>query len=79
MATIDENVPPLASWAPKNDGGSAFPSVSLRDYFASKAMSGEGIFRTNVGDDVLRKHAELYYRMADAMLKARTTPATPEG
>ena len=65
-------------------GGPAFPSqnwpssngMSLRDYFAAKAMQGF------VMDDVLCKEAatepewyeniaEASYKMADAMLKAR--------
>lgn len=71
----------------KNTGGPAFPchpgienpiydGMSLRDYFAAKAMQGF------VMDDVLCKEAatepewyeniaEASYKMADAMLKAR--------
>lgn len=68
----------------KNDGGPAFPTpmqhedwredypgLSLRDYFAGKAI--EGVFANGVesaedGKAYIAMHA---YRMADAMLKAR--------
>ena len=62
-------------------GGPAFPSVfdhdrgmSLRDYFASKAM--EGIYASNTEHDHEDAHifdavAEAAYKQADAMLKAR--------
>lgn len=64
-----------------NDGGPAFPEgnfehktsgMTLRDYFAAKAMQGiitdpkEGLPFTN---DQL---AQWSYQVADAMLKART-------
>ena len=71
----------------KNNGGSAFPSdaispihegMSLRYYFAAKAMQGlisacdsEGVW-TGAGDLNLNKTmAETAYAVADAMLKAR--------
>ena len=65
-----------------NDGGPAFPvpglhddpefnGMSLRDYFAAKAM--QGAFSSPIASSVSEKiyiatHA---YAMADAMLKAR--------
>lgn len=73
-------------------GGAAFPAsghpdmqfvaqegMSLRDYFAAKAMQGDwaaqdersGYFDENSGEATFSKSAEMYYRMADAMLKAR--------
>jgi hypothetical protein len=73
----------------KNTGGSAFPFVdydshgdimdihsgmTLRDYFAAKAMqgliaaSGDAEGTVNYGDAAVAKCA---YSMADAMLKAR--------
>ncbi|MEX6370729.1 hypothetical protein AB6F62_22365 [Providencia huaxiensis] len=73
-------------------GGEAFPAsghpgmqfvvqegMSLRDYFAAKAMQGDlasqsedlGYFPNDVSDECLVNRAEFYYRMADAMLKAR--------
>ena len=73
-------------------GGAAFPAsghpvmqfvaqegMSLRDYFAAKAMQGDfaaqqeenGFFSHECTDEHLEKFAAFYYRMADAMLKAR--------
>ncbi|AFH95158.1 hypothetical protein [Providencia stuartii] len=73
-------------------GGAAFPAsghpdmqfvaqegMSLRDYFAAKAMQGDwasqgedcGYYPPLCSDELLLSAAELYYRMADAMLKAR--------
>ncbi|WP_241610258.1 hypothetical protein [Rosenbergiella epipactidis] len=53
--------------------------MSLRDYFAAKAMQGDwaaqddrqGYFDNDVSDDVLVGRARVHYRMADAMIKAR--------
>lgn len=53
--------------------------MNLRDYFAAKAMQGDwaaqdersGYFDENSGEATFSKSAEMYYRMADAMLKAR--------
>ncbi|MDD2707533.1 MAG: hypothetical protein PHV34_05940 [Verrucomicrobiae bacterium] len=51
--------------------------MTLRDYFASKAMQGDlannengALSLTTTGEQYLNL-ARLYYRMADAMLKAR--------
>lgn len=75
-------------------GGAAFPAsghpnmqfvaqegMSLRDYFAAKAMQGDfaaqradvegSIFYIDEEDCDLYDRAAFYYRMADAMLKAR--------
>lgn len=71
-------------------GGSAFPvpatelhgtdaGMTLRDYFAAKAMHGDWARDSNAviefaedgSHDPYGKAAEVYYRMADAMLKAR--------
>ena len=62
-----------------NTGGPAFPTehtdtsglydgMTLRDYFAAKAM--QGILYEGLEPVETAKHA---YTMADAMLKARTT------
>lgn len=61
--------------------GSSIESMgmSLRDYFAAKAMQGDwscqsgdsGYFIDCVNDDAINEAGELYYRMADAMLRAR--------
>jgi len=62
------------------DGGGAFPvahsyliqpGMSLRDYFAAKAM--QGLFSCGKAHDEHTAHvtAKASYLMADAMLKAR--------
>ena len=62
-----------------NTGGPAFPIVvgdqmtqgmSLRDYFAAKAMQGL-IVDPDRADQSREECARLSYAMADAMLKAR--------
>jgi len=46
--------------------------LSLRDWFAGKAMQGDWASQDITGnDEALLEHAKIYYRMADAMLKAR--------
>lgn len=51
--------------------------ATLRDYFAAKAMQGDWASQSedhnlaSYTDDALDKQAKLYYRMADAMLRAR--------
>ncbi|EMA3643503.1 hypothetical protein U2T78_004319 [Providencia stuartii] len=72
-------------------GGAAFPAsghpdmqfvaqegMSLRDYFAAKAMQGDFAAQSDefgnyyeFTDEQLDNIAKFYYRMADAMLKAR--------
>ncbi|WP_275074977.1 hypothetical protein [Providencia rettgeri] len=73
-------------------GGAAFPAsghpdmqfvaqegMTLRDYFAAKAMQGDwatermdsGYWSQDDIDAIFKDKAETYYRMADAMLKAR--------
>jgi hypothetical protein len=65
-----------------NTGGPAFPTtvytnddfkgMTLRDYFAGKAMQAQVGNPLKLGDDEShRLIAERAYRMADAMLKAR--------
>ena len=65
-----------------NDGGPAFPStitddslhvggMSLRDYFAAKAM--QGLLSMDLKPDVENEElAEAAYAIADAMIKERT-------
>ncbi|HBO23558.1 MAG TPA: hypothetical protein DD649_11800 [Providencia sp.] len=53
--------------------------MNLRDYLAAKCMQGDwaaqqeenGFFSHECTDEHLEKFAAFYYRMADAMLKAR--------
>jgi len=68
-----------------DNGGSAFPwcgdlnesptinlGMTLRDYFAAKAMQMQNVNAYNLGDDEAHYEiAERAYRIADAMLKAR--------
>lgn len=67
----------------RNDGGPAFPcglqsghlqpmheGLSLRDYFAAKAMQGL-IVDPERADQSREECARLSYKMADAMLRAR--------
>jgi hypothetical protein len=66
-----------------NDGGPAFPTpryergdmyslgMSLRDYFAAKAMQG---FLSRPGSVDPKQDAALAYMLADAMLAAREAP-----
>ena len=63
-----------------NDGGPVFPSeigttskgMTLRDYFAAKAMEVDYTLAKNFTDPDWRYNIALdAYRMADAMLKAR--------
>ena len=61
--------------------GSSIESMgmSLRDYFAAKAMQGDlaaqdgntGYYGNSTPVKFLMDRAEFYYRMADAMLRAR--------
>ena len=66
----------------KETGGPAFPTgtgvtpynpgMTLRDYFAAKAMQGAISGIASRADEFLYAEcAELSYEMADAMLKAR--------
>ena len=66
---------PASEWSGADSG------MDLRDYFATKAMAGDwaaqdsediGAFPCDVDEEILIKRAQLYYRMADAMLKTRS-------
>ena len=58
------------------------PGMSLRDYFAGQALAGdlanssEGCFSNNAETDALQSRAKFFYRMADAMLRARKEDAS---
>jgi len=67
----------------RDDGGRAFPAaatnttfassgMTLRDYFAAKAMQGLVASDIEIGPDQVPHIVESAYIMADAMLKART-------
>ena len=61
------------TWNPSQEG------MTLRDYFAAKAMEGDwaaqsvesGLFTPTTDEKVFDRSAMMYYRMADAMLRAR--------
>ncbi|MCA3152072.1 MAG: hypothetical protein ING77_12930 [Rhodocyclaceae bacterium] len=64
----------------KDNGGPAFPfhhfdlaegegGMTLRDYFAAKALQG---FAAGPGGVNTEKYAQLAYRLADAMLAERS-------
>jgi hypothetical protein len=52
------------------DGWHTEPGMTLRDYFAAKAMQCMGELMTKPYSN-LDSTAEIAYKMADAMLKAR--------
>ncbi|WP_049732833.1 hypothetical protein [Rhizobium ecuadorense] len=58
-----------------DDGGLAFPGMSLRDYFAGHALAG--MFRhtgwINTIDDDQVEVAKRAYHIADAMILARSS------
>lgn len=69
----------------KNDGGPAFPTVdanraedygtygmTIRDYFAGKAMAGPAVFNDEGFKRTPEELAALAYQIADAMLAARS-------
>ena len=69
--TTETGGPAFAYGDPTNGGDNG---MSLRDYFAAKAM--EGIYASNTEHDQEDAHifdavAEAAYKQADAMLKAR--------
>jgi len=60
---------------PETSGGhaAAFQGMTLRDYFAAKAMQGAMSGCATRGEVVIYSNlAGLSYEMADAMMKART-------
>jgi len=53
-----------------NGWGEPFQGMTLRDYFAAKAMTG--LLTAEIGGEYSNEHvAEISYRIADARLKAR--------
>ena len=64
----------------KDTGGPAFPrtgwpnetGMTLRDYFAARAMQGDWAAEVaGANGETMEDSARRYYKMADAMLKAR--------
>ncbi|MEM7873885.1 hypothetical protein Q4R10_15940 [Morganella morganii] len=70
---------PMLGSVAYNSDWSIDPGMTLRDYFAAKAMQGDwaaqtedtGYYSPQSADVILDNAAELYYRIADAMLRAR--------
>jgi len=60
---------PLQSIGPEFAPG--YAGMSLRDYFAAKAMQGMMAGNWNTNYDAWAEHA---YQLADAMLRARQEP-----
>lgn len=67
MNSIVEPAFPQVSTDP--DGDLWDPGMSLRDYFAAKAL--QGLLACPIGDNTQTTYAKLAYEYADAMLKAR--------
>jgi hypothetical protein len=84
MSTKDNGGPafPCQDIIRRNDRGGlhgpeiSSDGISVRDYFAAKVASGDAAqgddgWGNSVSDESIMTRACLYYRIADAMLKAR--------
>lgn len=69
MSKVDNGGPAFPRQANMTNGGSA--GMTLRDYFAAKAMQG---LISRQGSPDLEYESRLAYQMADAMLAARSQP-----
>jgi hypothetical protein len=59
---------------PRAFPGNSNYGMSLRDYFAGQALAGDmadEAFRIDPSAALLEERAQLYYRLADAMLRVR--------
>lgn len=65
---INTGGPAFPTEAKNHSGIAASPGMTLRDYFAAKAMQG---MLPRPGSIDPKQDAEFAYKMADAMLKAR--------
>ncbi|AKQ59697.1 hypothetical protein ACR55_01827 [Bordetella hinzii] len=72
---INNGVPAFPHIEPPGKGFSIEPGMSLRDYFAAKAMQGILAAQIHGFNDrpANGPFASMAYEMADAMLKARET------
>ena len=66
----------LLAWYEKTYGGKAFPDqegsgMTLRDYFAAKAMTEVGWWNKKNDGSALLEGAKLCYKIADSMLAER--------
>ncbi|SAK95855.1 hypothetical protein AWB82_06962 [Caballeronia glebae] len=60
---------------PRAFPGNSNYGMSLRDYFAGQALAGDMAddgLPNDASPALLEERAQLYYRLADAMLKVRT-------
>lgn len=65
---------PAFPHTPGTDSPINHPGMSIRDFFAAKALQGEIASPSLIwNDDVFDATAANAYRFADAMLKARAT------
>lgn len=80
VTSFDDNGDYDLLWRPDDKEPELMTSdATLRDYFAAKCMQGEwatermdsGYWSQDDIDVIFKDKAETYYRMADAMLKAR--------
>lgn len=80
VTSFDDNGDYDLLWRPDGKEPELMASdATLRDYFAAKAMQGDwatermdsGYWSQDDIDAIFKDKAETYYRMADAMLKAR--------
>ena len=64
------NPPAFPQYIISNNGAYVDDGMTLRDYFAAKAMTG--LLTAEIVGEYSNEHvAEISYRIADAMLKAR--------
>ena len=59
---------------PRAFPGNSNYGMSLRDYFAGQALAGDmadEAFGNDASSALLEERAQLYYRLADAMLRVR--------
>ena len=72
MSNIETGGPAFPILAEQADDGWAHVGMSLRDYFAAKAMAGELASPSlSWGEGMAAQVARNAYAMADAMLEAR--------
>jgi hypothetical protein len=56
---------------PNDESRHVCPGMTLRDYFAAKAMQAAATNETGANGFTFQQRADWAYRQADAMLKAR--------
>ena len=72
MSVENDGGPAFPCSMPMPDGGEMFASgVTVRDYFAAKAMHADLAYQGLEGREELEHVAKMAYEMADFMLAAR--------